>query len=107
MGKFRGRIGFVTPIDIGDDIWEEAAVERIYRGDLNRESMSFSSTTNINDDLVVANEISIVADSYLLANSQYMKYIELEGVRWSIRKIEVRHPRLILTLGGVWNGKTP
>ena len=58
----------------------------------------------INDDININNSISIVADPYAYENFHNMRYAILEGVKWKITNVEINRPRLILTIGGVYNG---
>ena len=32
-----------------------------------------------------------------------MRYVEFMGAKWKISSVEVQYPRLILTVGGVYN----
>ena len=33
-----------------------------------------------------------------------IRYVKWAGTRWKVDDVEVKRPRLKLTLGGVWNG---
>lgn len=106
MAKFYGKIGFGVRTETKPGVWKSIVTEREYFGDLNRNIMQFQSTDKVNDDINIANEISIVADPFAFQNFHSMLYIEYMGVNWKISKIEVHPPRLILTIGGLYNGKT-
>jgi hypothetical protein len=54
--------------------------------------------------LAINNQISIVADPFANQNFHSMKYVEFMGTRWKITNVDVQYPRLILTMGGVYNG---
>ena len=56
--------------------------------------------------LNVSNEFSIVADPFAYANFHSMRFIEYMGAKWKISNVEVQYPRLILTVGGVYNEQT-
>ena len=36
-----------------------------------------------------------------------MRYVHWMGALWEVNSVEVLNPRLILTIGGVYNGPTP
>jgi hypothetical protein len=36
-----------------------------------------------------------------------MRYVEWMNARWKITSIDVKRPRVILTIGGVYNGPIP
>lgn len=103
MAKFYGMIGYADTKETKPDVWEAQLTERPYYGDLVRNTRRFQSTENLNDDLTVANEISIVADPFANQNFHLMRYITFMGTKWRITNVEVQYPRLILTIGGVYN----
>lgn len=104
MAKFFGNIGFNKgTVETSPGVWEQQIVERQYYGDLLRNSRRLQQTDQLNDNINVSNEISIVSDPYANANFHSMRYVEFMGAKWKISNVEVQFPRLILTLGGVWN----
>lgn len=105
MAKYYGNIGFNTPVEIQPGIWEDQMVERPYYGDLIRNTSKSQSSGDVNDDISVNNDISIVADPYANENFQHMKYVTFMGAKWKITLAEVKYPRIILTVGGLYNGK--
>ena len=104
MAKFYGVIGYVETVEIEPGVWEETIVERPYYGDLTRNTSGFQSSGGVNDDININNNISIVADPYAYENFYQMRYVVLEGAKWRITNVEVNRPRLILTVGGIYNG---
>lgn len=104
MGKFHGNIGFAEQQKTAAGVFEEQIVEREYYGDV---ISAFYNTKNssdtINDELGINNRISVVANEYALKNFQFMKYVVYMGVKWKITNIEPQYPRLILSIGGVYN----
>lgn len=105
MAKFYGVIGYAVTEETKPGVWMEKITERMYYGDLTRNTRKLQSTDQLNDNINVANEISIIADPFANENFHSMKYVEFMGAKWKITSIEVQHPRLILTVGGVYNGK--
>ena len=104
MAKFYGVIGYVETKETTPGVWSECITERNYSGDVIRNSRRYQSSENLNDNLTINNEISIVADPYAYQNFYAIRYINWMGVSWKITNIEVQRPRLILTIGGVYNG---
>lgn len=105
--KFYGEIGYVqtTETPAGSGISVEQVTKRNYYGDLIRNSRRIqSSSEQLNDNINVSNQISIVADPYANENFHSMRYAEFMGAKWKITDVEVQYPRLILTIGGVYNG---
>lgn len=109
MARFYGKIGFAESREgTGDRIGidEDVIVEKPYYGDILRNSRRYEHGESVLDDLKIDNKISIVADAYARNNFYKMKYIQWNGALWNITNIEVERPRLILSIGGVYNGPT-
>lgn len=104
MAKFCGMIGYANTVELPDGVWVDQPVEHEYFGDVIRESRQWTSSGQVNDDLVLRNRISIVADDFARDHFSAMKYVLWSGVYWKITDVEVQRPRLILTIGGVYNG---
>lgn len=104
MAKFYGKIGYANTVETKPGVYEEQIVERYYYGDLIRNTRRLQSADQVNDDINISNEISIVADPYATNNFHTMRYAVFMGTKWKISNVEVSYPRLILTLGGVYNG---
>ena len=112
MAKFFGKIGFATGTreGFGEDegiVRELPVVERAYYGDVLQNNRRLEQGSDINDDIILSNRISIVADAYAQEHFFAMNYVDWLGARWKVTNVDVQRPRLILTLGGVWNGPTP
>lgn len=106
MARFYGPIGFAISKETeeGSGIWEDVVVERNYRGDVSRNYKRWENGENLNSDLNISNTISIVADPYASAKFFAIKYVKWLGEYWNVSNIEVQTPRLILSIGGVYNG---
>ena len=105
MARFYGTIGFAELVETKPGIWKDQITERNYAGDLNRNTRRLQSSNQVNDDLNISNEISIIADPYAKQNFHSMRYAIFMGTKSKITNVEVQFPRLILELGGVWNGQ--
>ena len=105
MAKFYGAIGYAEQVETSRGVYVNKITERMYYGDLNRNVRRLESSGHLNDDINIANEISIVADPFAYDNFHAMMYVEFMGAKWKISSVEVQRPRLILTIGGLYNGK--
>lgn len=103
MAKYYGNIGYAETVETEPGVWEEQITERPYFGDLVRNTRALQNSGGINDNVNVANQISIVADPYANQNIYKMRYAEFMGAKWKISNVEVQYPRLILTIGGLYN----
>lgn len=104
MTKWYGKIGYIESVEKTPGVWEDLITEREYFGDLNRNTRRLQTTDQVNDNVDISNEISIVADPYAMDNFIAMRYAEWLNVKWKIASVDVQYPRLNLSLGGVWNG---
>lgn len=101
MAKFYGKVGYAETIETSPGVWEEKITERSYFGDLTRNVRNLQSTSQVNDNVDIANEISIVADPFANQNFHSMRYVEYMGFAWKVLKVDAsQYPRLILTVGG-------
>lgn len=103
MAKFYGNVGFIKTVETEPGVWEEQTIERPYYGDITRNTSRYQSSGGVNDDINISNTISILADPFANENFQHMRHVEFMGSKWKITNIEVNYPRLILTVGGVYN----
>lgn len=105
MAKFNGIVGFGTSVEKRPGVWVDDITERSYQGDIERNTRQLKETgESLNNDLTVSNNISIVADAFGRDHFFAIRFVEWAGVCWTVNNVEVQHPRLILSLGGVYNG---
>lgn len=104
MAKFCGMIGFaVTDEDkTAPGVWKNQITEREYYGDLLTNSRTLQGN-GVNDDINIRNKISIVADPFANKNFHSIRYVTFMGAKWKISDVSVEYPRLILTVGGLYN----
>lgn len=104
MAKFFGKVGYATTVDKGNGVWEEEIVEALYKGDVIRNARRLGDGEKVNDNITVENSISILADAYANQHFFAIRYVEWMGALWKVSNVEVQSPRLLLRLGGVYNG---
>lgn len=104
MAKWYGVIGYAETVETKPGVWEEQITKKTYYGDVVRNTRRLQSTDQLNDNVNVTNEISIISDPFANENFYSMRFIEFMGAKWKITNVEVQYPRLILTIGGVYNG---
>lgn len=103
MARFCGIVGFAETRETRPGVWEEIMTERQYYGDVVRNIRKLQSTSQLNDNVDVSNNISIVADPYANQNFHAIRYVIFMGTKWKVSSVEVQYPRLVLTVGGVYN----
>jgi hypothetical protein len=102
--RFYDVVGYGGTVESAPGVWEDVVSELYYRGDVLRNTRRYSEGESVNDDLSVSNSISIVADDYALTHFFEIRYVRWSGTLWKVTTAEVKRPRLILRLGGVYNG---
>ena len=85
MAKFYGPVGYAVKEETAPGVWEDKIVEYHYYGDLVRNTRRLQTSESLNDDINVANEISIVADPFARKNFHKMSTSSLPLIRrWSM-----------------------
>lgn len=105
MARFCGKIGFVKSVETAPGVWENQSITKNYRGDILRNTRTWVNGNSINDNVNISNSVSIVANSYLYDNLYAMQFIEWMGARWKIESFEIQRPRIVLSIGGIYNGE--
>ena len=106
MAKWHGVIGCIRTEETTPGVWAPVVTEREYSGDVLRSANRWATAQDsTNDNLSTNMQISIVADPFANENCQSMKYVEFLGAKWKITNIDMKFPRLILSIGGVYNGE--
>lgn len=104
MNKYSGIIGFGKNMEIEPGLFEDIITERPYRGDIlkNRDRFNVSNTTS--GDLKITNQFSIIGDKYAFDHVSEIRYLDWHNTRWIVESIEIEYPRLVMTIGGIYNG---
>jgi len=109
MARFKGEVGYGNSVETppNSGVWVDTIEEKAYFGDVIRNTRKAESGESLNDDLVVNNSITIVADQFAIDHFFKIKYVRWMQVLWTVTNVEVKTPRLILSLGSIYNGPTP
>ena len=105
--RFCGEVGYGESTETAPGVWENTIVEHQYRGDVNRSIKREQEGEKVHDDLKMNNSISVLADEYAYSHFFAIKYVVWQGQRWKVSAVQVTPPRLILNIGGLYNGPTP
>ena len=103
MAKFCGMIGYAITEETEPGIYVEKIIENQYYGDIIKNTRRLKEVNKVNDDINISNQFSIIADPFANNNFHAMRYIEFMGTKWKITDVEVQYPRLILSVGGLYN----
>lgn len=103
MAKYHGKIGFGVSSEIRPGVWKDTIVEKTYYGDILQNYVRNENAQQVNDNLNISNRFSILSDPFAVQNFHSIKYLEYIGVKWKVTTVDVQYPRLILSVGGVYN----
>lgn len=106
MARFYGPVGYATTVETSPGVFTETIQERFYYGDELRSTRRLRESEYLNGTLSVTNSLSILADAFALENFFAIRYVKWAGAFWKVSEVEIQRPRLILRLGGVYNGLT-
>jgi len=105
--RFHGAVGYANSEETAPGVWTDVITEFEYTGDVVRNTGRLESNlATLNEDVSFSNAFSIVADAYAYENFEKMRYLNWNGSNWRVNSVEIQRPRLILTIGGLWNGNT-
>lgn len=105
MNKYFGIVGYDVPEEIRPGVYTPHITEREYFGDVLKNTKRYTGTDKVNEDLVVNISLSIVADPFAYQNFHCIKYATYMNSKWKVKTVDPQFPRLILTLGELYNGK--
>lgn len=104
--KFSGKIGVCEYREVSPGRTRPVVTSlNGYKGDITR-TRRWSNGERVNDELGLSSVVSIVADPHLFDHVGEIAFVEVYGSKWKVTDIQVSPPRLILTLGGLYNGPT-
>lgn len=103
MARYHGKIGYGVNTETYPGVWEEQITEREYYGDVIKNKVSVQQSSNVNPTISLSNSISIISDSYAYDNLYAMRYVTFLNKKWNITNIEVDRPRIVLSIGGLYN----
>lgn len=112
MSKFYGAIGYASQIESTPGVWTDVITEKFYSGDILQSFRRWSATgpynadPKVNEDMEIDNRISVVADVFAYQNIPHIRYVSWLGTKWKVKKADIDRPRLILSLGGVYVGRS-
>jgi hypothetical protein len=104
MTRFAGLVGYVTEEEKNPGVWLPVENPRKMKGELLRQSSSRQNDDKINSNITLGHRVSLLGDAYAFGNYYHIKWIELDGMKWEVTSVEVERPRIIVSVGGPWNG---
>ena len=105
MAKYFGKVGYAIDQETKPGVYEQVITEKDYCGEDTRSISRWKTNTQLNDNVDIDKQISILADPFAMNNFMNIRYITAYGKCWKVNSVEVKYPRLILSIGGLYNGR--
>lgn len=106
MARFCGEVGFAVTEETSPGVWTERITERTYYGDMIRAANRPNNSDTIVSNININNSITIVADAFATEHFDQIRYVRIYGKPWRVTYVEIKHPRLSVEFGGLYNGPT-
>ena len=107
--RWYGKVGYAEQVEVdpvnAPSVYENVITEKFYTGDIMRNNRRWNNNGSINGEVTISSQISILSDPYIIDNFHKIRYAEFMGALWCVTDVEPQYPRLVLTLGGVYNGE--
>lgn len=103
MPKCSGVIGYALAGETQPGVWTEGITEKKYIGEIIKDNRRIVDQGEINGSINISNNISIISNRFMLDNMEYMRYLTFNKSKWKISSVEIKPPRIIITLGGLYN----
>ena len=104
MAKYCGKVGISTQTETSPGVWQPNIVEHTVYGDITRDFVNFQGAEQLNDKIKINNQISILVDPFVMENFSSIIYVTYLGAKWKITTAEIKYPRVLLSMGEVYNG---
>lgn len=104
MAKFSGLVGYTSKEETTPGVWSTVENPRKMKGDIIRQGANYSSSNHISDDVSLNHRVSLIGDAYAFDRYYDIKWVEIDSIKWKVESIEIQRPRIIVSIGGVWNG---
>lgn len=115
MAKFVGRLGIVKSqvekmIDgVPSGIFEDQVEDYLIAGDILQNSYRNDGGDKVNGEITLQHRFSIFAPASMLEainQPNTALYLKVFGAYWKVTQFQFAPPRLILSVGGKYDGKT-
>ena len=100
--KWYGEIAFSGQVETEPDSFEERLIKKKFMGDMLRSHNINDSNTNINIDVSLSNQLSVLLDPFLQNNFHKIVYVEFMGTKWTVSSVDIQDRRLLITFGKLY-----
>jgi hypothetical protein len=112
LAKFAGLVGYVTEEETIPGIWSIVEHTVMMRGDIiraasdNMNDLKVGTSINkIYSDIFLSHRVTLMGDQYAFDNYMRLQWVMINGKKWKASSVEIQRPRLIISIGRLWDGK--
>lgn len=105
MARYSGLVGYVTQEETVPGVWSPVENPRTMKGEIIRQSSTNPDHGKINSDISLNHRVSLWGDAYAFDSYYAIKWIQIDGRKWEVTSVEIKRPRIIVTVGGLWNAQ--
>ena len=94
--KFSGEAGFrLKDVEVEPDVFEPKLVSKIIKGGCrsDRYGRQNGDKSTI-DNITITNQLSIVANQFLMKHIANLLYVKFQGVKWKVVSYNIKAPRI-------------
>ncbi len=106
MARFAGKVGFAVSTEVRPGVFKDVITEKEFMGDVTRTARQEVTSDKVNDDLVADTTIEAIADWVASEDIFAIRYVTWAGAKWKVSNVQPNGVRLLMRLGGVYNGPT-
>jgi len=105
VARFYGAIGIKRPaVEITPGVYKITIDERMMVGDILNKPVRWSGGELSQDSVKANHVVSLIASESMMEDFTEVAYIIWQSKKWTVTSVEYVRPRVLLTLGGVYNG---
>jgi hypothetical protein len=104
LARFAGLVGYATQVEEAPGVWSPDETSKMMKGDIIRQSSTSQDNGKVNSDISLNHRVSLLGDAYAFNSYYAIKWIQIDGRKWEVTSVEIKRPRIIVTVGGLWNG---
>lgn len=105
--KWFGQIAFSNQVETEPGVYEDNdPILRDYYGDVIKNYKRDNSASTSNPDISISNQLSVVADPFLLNSFHEILYVTFMGTKWSVSSVDIQYPRMVIDFGNKYGEDT-
>lgn len=97
--RYADKLGFILTEETSPGVWSTKTITKDVVGDVVQRAYRWEDAQSVNANLDITNQITVVCDNFCIHNMFALRWAGWMGKKWNVSRVELKSPRLILTLG--------